>query len=110
MMMAVKVGRPVDARRGKRRQTCWDALCRVDQRILTGAVLDISAHGAFFSPGQDDAVPRSPAIGEPAAIAFETDPNLAGLDLPCRVAWVGYSRAHGCHGFGLEFTSGPALA
>jgi hypothetical protein len=77
--------------------------------VLAGAVLDISAHGAFFSPDPVEAG-ASLAVGDVVAIAFDSEPNLAGLDLPCRVRWVGYSNAHGRHGIGLEFTHGPLTA
>lgn len=77
--------------------------------ILTGSVLDISAHGAFFCPEAAlDAATIS--VGQPVALAFESEPNLAGLDLPCRVRWIGYSATHGRHGFGVEFTGGPIAA
>ena len=74
-------------------------------QVLAGAVLDISAHGAFFCP---EGQPASGAleVGQVVAIAFDSEPNLAGLDLPCRVRWVGFSAAHGRHGIGLEFTGG----
>lgn len=99
----------VDARRVHRRPTCWVAQLRKADDVLVGSVLDISAHGAFFCPEatfDDDAI----RVGQPVALAFESEPNLAGLDLPCRVRWIGYSAAHGRHGFGVEFTGGPIAA
>jgi Tfp pilus assembly protein PilZ len=99
----------VDARRVHRRPTCWVAQLRQAQDVLTGAVLDISAHGAFFCPA-NDVDPDAFHVGQPVALAFESEPNLAGLDLPCRVRWIGFSAAHGRHGFGVEFTGGPIAA
>ena len=75
--------------------------------MVTGSVLDISAHGAFFSPEVEETLLL---VGQIVAIAFESEPNLAGIDLPCRVRWVGYSSAHGRIGVGLEFVSGPLAA
>lgn len=101
------MGAFTNSRRVQRRLTSWLAQCRIEGLVIAGSVLDISAHGAFFSPdGQQ--VPL--AIGQVVAIAFESEPNLAGIDLPCRVRWVGYSSAHGCVGVGLEFVSGPIAA
>ncbi len=96
-----------NSRRVQRRLTSWLAQCRVEGRLVTGAVLDISAHGAFFSP---EGQPPTLAVGQVVAIAFESEPNLAGIDLPCRVRWIGYSSAHGRLGVGLEFVSGPISA
>lgn len=70
-----------------------------------GAVLDMTAHGAFFCP--DDGQPMALRAGQVVAIAFDSEPNLAGIDLPCRVRWVGFSATHARHGFGLELTGGP---
>lgn len=96
-----------NSRRVHRRLTSWTAQCRVEGTVIVGSVLDISAHGAFFSPeGQQPAL----SIGQVVAIAFESEPNLAGIDLPCRVRWIGYSSAHGRSGVGLEFVSGPIAA
>ena len=75
--------------------------------MVFGSVLDISAHGAFFCP---EGSQLSLAVGQVVAIAFESEPNLAGIDLPCRVRWIGYSSAHGRTGVGLEFVSGPIAA
>lgn len=94
-----------EARRVERRPTCWVAQCRVSGQVLPGAVLDISAHGAFFCP-EAHALSGALVVGQVVAIAFDSEPNLAGLDLPCRVRWVGFSSAHGRHGIGLEFTGG----
>jgi hypothetical protein len=101
------VGPFTNSRRVQRRLTSWIAQCRVDGQIVVGAVLDISAHGAFFCP--EEPHPHL-AIGQVVAIAFESEPNLAGIDLPCRVRWIGYSNAHGRRGVGLEFVSGPLTA
>ncbi|HLU66936.1 MAG TPA: PilZ domain-containing protein [Kofleriaceae bacterium] len=95
-------------RRVQRRTTSWVAQCRVEGRVMIGAVLDISAHGAFFCPEPDGAAEL--AVGQVVAIAFDGEPNLAGIDLPCRVRWVGFSSAHGRRGVGLEFTGGPIAA
>ena len=75
--------------------------------MVIGSVLDISAHGAFFCP---EGAELELAVGQVVAIAFESEPNLAGIDLPCRVRWIGYSSAHGRTGVGLEFVSGPIAA
>jgi hypothetical protein len=102
------VGASTNSRRVQRRLTSWIAQCRVDGVVVVGSVLDISAHGAFFCPeGQHQ--PRL-SVGQVVAIAFESEPNLAGIDLPCRVRWIGYSNAHGRVGVGLEFVSGPISA
>jgi c-di-GMP-binding flagellar brake protein YcgR len=69
--------------------------------MVSGAVLDISRHGAFFCP--EDGQPMALAIGQIVEIAFESEPTLAGIEVPCRVRWVGFSATHGRHGFGLEF-------
>lgn len=74
---------------------------------MAGSVLDISAHGAFFCP---EGTHPDLEVGQVVAIAFESEPNLAGIDLPCRVRWIGYSSAHGRVGVGLEFVSGPIAA
>jgi hypothetical protein len=104
------VGRPIiNSRRVQRRLTSWVAQCRVEGDVMPGCVLDISAHGAFFSPDGHDP-DAGLAVGQVVAIAFESEPNLAGIDLPCRVRWVGFSQSHGCRGFGLEFVSGPIAA
>ena len=111
MWLNDRVGRNnvVDARRVQRRPTCWIAQLRQAQDVLVGSVLDISAHGAFFCPEVDVAT-LALRVGQPVALAFESEPNLAGLDLPCRVRWIGYSATHGRHGFGVEFTGGPVAA
>jgi hypothetical protein len=101
------VGPYTNSRRVQRRLTAWLAQCRIEGRVVAGAVLDISAHGAFFSP---DGQPPSLFVGQVVAIAFESEPNLAGIDLPCRVRWIGFSSAHGRQGVGLEFVSGPIIA
>jgi hypothetical protein len=101
------VGAFTNSRRVQRRLTSWLAQCRIEGRVVVGAVLDISAHGAFFSPEDP---PPSLVVGQVVAIAFESEPNLAGIDLPCRVRWIGYSSAHGRTGVGLEFVSGPIAA
>ena len=75
--------------------------------MVPGSVLDISAHGVFFCP--EGSYPTL-AIGQVVAIAFESEPNLAGIDLPCRIRWIGWSSAHGRRGVGLEFVSGPIAA
>ena len=75
--------------------------------MVPGSVLDISAHGVFFCP--EGSYPAL-AIGQVVAIAFESEPNLAGIDLPCRIRWIGWSDAHGRRGVGLEFVSGPIAA
>ena len=90
----------------------WVARVR-DCETRTGAVLDISAHGAFFCPeGEvtEEGASGPVAVGQVVAIAFDSEPNLMGLDLPCRVRWVGFSDTHGRHGFGLEFTGGLIAA
>lgn len=83
------------------------AQCRIEGQVVAGSVLDISAHGAFFCPEEHE---PPLLVGQVVAIAFESEPNLAGIDLPCRVRWVGYSSAHGRRGVGLEFVSGPMAA
>lgn len=73
-------------------------------------MLDICGHGVFFSPkvpDSDTPVSSIIRVGAPAAISFDAEPNLAGLDLPCRIRWIGYSEAHRRQGFGLEFTTEP---
>jgi hypothetical protein len=90
-----------ESRRNHRRPTCWVAQCRVGGRVVTGSVLDISRHGAFFCP--EEGQPLAVAVGQVVAIAFESEPTLAGIEVPCRVRWVGFSETHGRHGFGLEF-------
>src|SRR5678810_736878 len=97
----------VDGRRVNRRPTCWVAQCRVQGDVVVGAVLDISAHGAFFCPEPAENSNEQLQVGQAVAIAFDSEPNLAGIDLPCRVRWVGFSAMHGRYGFGVEFTSGP---
>ena len=92
-----------------RRPTCWVAQLRQAGDIVIGSVLDISAHGAFFCP-EADVGPDAFRVGQSVALAFESEPNLAGLDLPCRVRWFGYSATHGRQGFGVEFTGGPIAA
>jgi hypothetical protein len=69
--------------------------------VVTGSVLDISRQGAFFCP--EDGQPMALAAGQIVAITFESEPTLAGIEVPCRVRWVGYSETHARHGFGLEF-------
>lgn len=105
--MAAVGGPFTNSRRVQRRLTDWLAQCRIEGQVVPGSVLDISAHGAFFCPEGS-----SPAleVGQVVAIAFESEPNLAGIDLPCRIRWVGYSNAHGRRGVGLEFVSGPISA
>lgn len=105
--MVPSVGPFINSRRVQRRLTSWVAECRIEGKVVIGAVLDISAHGAFFCPEDEDA-PLT--VGQVVAIAFESEPNLAGIDLPCRVRWVGFSSAHGRRGVGLEFVSGPVTA
>jgi hypothetical protein len=73
----------------------------VGGRVVSGTVLDITRRGAFFSP--DDGQPLALAVGQIVTINFESEPNLAGIEVPCRVRWVGMSTAHGRHGVGLEF-------
>jgi hypothetical protein len=97
----------VDARRVIRRPTCWVAQLRAADDVTVGSVLDISAHGAFFCPEREDGIIELFRVGQPVALAFESEPNLAGLDLPCRVRWIGFSAAHGRTGFGVEFVGGP---
>lgn len=97
----------MNSRRVQRRLTAWLAQCRIEGAVVVGSVLDISAHGAFFCPEGSQV---ELAVGQVVAIAFESEPNLAGIDLPCRVRWVGYSSAHGRTGVGLEFVSGPIAA
>ena len=111
-MSSVDRGARGNTRRVQRRVTRWVAQCRVGELVVSGAVLDISAHGAFFSPESEPAGLEDDAlsVGQMVAIAFDSEPNLAGLDLPCRVRWVGYSSAHRRRGVGLEFTSGPINA
>jgi hypothetical protein len=96
-------------RRVHRRVTRWVAHCRVGNLVVSGSVLDISAHGAFFAPegNPPELAEDSITVGQRVAIAFDSEPNLVGLDLPCRVRWIGYSSAHRRRGVGLEFTSGP---
>jgi hypothetical protein len=101
------VGAFNNSRRVQRRLTAWNAQCRIEGNVIAGSVLDISAHGAFFCP---DTQHPDLAIGQVVAIAFESEPNLAGIDLPCRIRWIGYSNAHGREGVGLEFVSGPIAA
>jgi len=71
--------------------------------VVPGSVLDISRHGAFFCP--EDGQPMALAVGQVVNICFESEPTLAGIEVPCRVRWVGFSTTHGRHGFGLEFAS-----
>jgi len=101
------VGAFTNSRRVQRRLTSWVAQCRVEGHVVPGSVLDISAHGVFFCP--EGSYPTL-AIGQVVAIAFESEPNLAGIDLPCRIRWIGWSSAHGRRGVGLEFVSGPIAA
>ena len=100
-----------DARRVVRRPTCWVAQLRLAGDAVVGTVLDMSAHGAFFCP-EVEPVGEGAAfrVGQPLALAFESEPNLAGIDLPCRVRWVGFSATHGRRGYGVEFTGGPVPA
>jgi hypothetical protein len=95
-----------ESRRHHRRPSCWVAHCRVGGRLVSGAVLDISRQGAFFCP--EDGQPMALAVGQVLAIAFESEPTLAGIEIPCRVRWVGFSAAHNRHGFGLEFGGGTS--
>jgi PilZ domain len=74
--------------------------------MVPGTVLDITRRGAFFCP--EDGQPLALAVGQIVMIAFESEPTLAGIEVPCRVRWVGVSAAHGRHGFGLEFGGATA--
>ncbi|HEU5056968.1 MAG TPA: PilZ domain-containing protein [Kofleriaceae bacterium] len=96
-----------NSRRVQRRLTAWVAQCRIEGYVVPGSVLDISAHGVFFSP---EGTHPELEVGQVVAIAFENEPNLAGIDLPCRIRWIGWSTAHGRRGVGLEFVSGPITA
>ena len=69
--------------------------------MVPGTVLDITRRGAFFSP--DEGQPLALAVGQIVTITFESEPTLAGIEVPSRVRWVGVSTAHGRHGVGLEF-------
>lgn len=95
-----------ESRRNKRRPTCWVAQCRVGGRMVLGAVLDITRRGAFFCP--EEGQPMALAVGQIVMIAFDSEPTLAGIEVPCRVRWVGVSAEHGRHGFGLEFGGSAA--
>jgi hypothetical protein len=95
-----------ESRRNRRRPTCWVAQCRVGGRLVPGAVLDITRRGAFFCP--EDGHPLALAVGQIVMIEFDSEPTLAGIEVPCRVRWVGISAEHGRHGFGLEFGGTPA--
>jgi hypothetical protein len=69
--------------------------------MVPGAVLDITRRGAFFCP--EEGQPLALAVGQTVMIAFESEPTLAGIEVPCRVRWVGISAEHDRYGFGLEF-------
>ena len=81
------------------------AQCRVGGRLVPGAVLDITRRGAFFCP--DDGQPLALSVGQIVMIEFESEPTLAGIEVPCLVRWVGVSATHDRHGFGLEFGGMP---
>lgn len=80
------------------------ASCRIAGREVSGTVLDITRQGAFFCP--DDAQPLTLTVDQIVIIEFESEPALAGIEMPCRVRWIGYSDRHGRHGVGLEFSGG----
>ncbi|HWM84715.1 MAG TPA: PilZ domain-containing protein [Kofleriaceae bacterium] len=94
-----------ESRRNPRRPTCWVATCKVGGRVVPGAVLDISRRGAFFCP--EEGQPLALSVGQIVVISFESEPTLAGIEVPCRVRWIGVSATHGRHGFGLEFGGSP---
>lgn len=104
-------GRPpsVENRRAPRRRTSWQGACRLRTGQLAGAILDISAHGAFFAPEgvrSRDELARRLRVDEKIALRFD-DEGLDGLEIPARVKWIGYSPTHDAVGFGVEFSHLP---
>ncbi len=100
----------VESRKQFRIEVGWTGACTVGTTRVSGTILDISVGGGFLglrAATNPDQVPAGLAIiesGEAGTLSFLMVGQEA-TEVAISVRWVGYSKTHGCHGIGFEFTT-----
>ncbi len=65
-----------------------------------GELQDVSPKGAFVKT--DDPCKELPSVGSTIDLVFASA-NIGSVATRSIVQWTGFSRAHGCSGFGVQF-------